>query len=120
MNVYANLSVFRNASDQQMDGGVQQITWTYPIRAFPEVKPPTGVPPVEVRCQARMRMEERLEVLLAGLVPSSAGLKRGAKPKPSTGSLDKPETPEKVVIGECKFRLSVYTHLTCGITFTMY
>ena len=88
-----------------LEGGILQILWTYPIRCFPEVKPASDVPPVEVRCQARMRIEERLEVLLAGMVPSSAGVRRCSKPTsspPPSGKSDAPATPEKSTIGESK------------------
>ncbi|KAI0223616.1 Cilia- and flagella-associated protein 47 [Lamellibrachia satsuma] len=109
---FQNKNVNAAGSDgKPLSGGVQQILWTYPIRAFPEVKPTSDVPPVEVRCQARMRIEERLEVLLAGMVPSSAGLKRGTKPRPATpDDKDAPNAPENVVIGETLSGAPAFTY----------
>ncbi|XP_066563692.1 cilia- and flagella-associated protein 47-like [Amia ocellicauda] len=50
------------------DGSIQRIHWVYPIHGIPEAVPSKTTPAV-IRCQARSRIEERLEVLLTGCVP---------------------------------------------------
>ncbi|KAJ7320666.1 hypothetical protein JRQ81_020177, partial [Phrynocephalus forsythii] len=44
------------------------LRWIYPIHGIPEAPPYKSAPAV-VRCQARSRVEERIEVLLTGVVP---------------------------------------------------
>ena len=41
------------------------IEWSYPIRGYPELTSHDGQPAV-IMCQARTRVEERLEVTLSG------------------------------------------------------
>ncbi|XP_052530326.1 cilia- and flagella-associated protein 47 [Tympanuchus pallidicinctus] len=52
------------------DGGIQGILWTYPIRGIPEA-PHQKLVPAVVRCQARERVEKKVEVLLTGVVPGA-------------------------------------------------
>ncbi|XP_044297815.1 cilia- and flagella-associated protein 47 isoform X4 [Varanus komodoensis] len=49
------------------DKKIQELRWIYPIHGFPEARPGKSAPAV-ICCQARSRLEERLEVLLTGLV----------------------------------------------------
>lgn len=68
-----------------------------------------------VECKARDRLEERLEVTLAGVAPASSGpqkpiRKRAITPK----SADKePFTPNGIVVGESKSMLYVFS-LICS------
>ena len=70
-------------------GGVREIRWYYPVVGYPELvagAPGQGssessglmaqTPPTTISCRARERMEERLEVTLSGVAPSSAGKQR--------------------------------------------
>ena len=53
---------------------VHELTWTYPVVGYPEQIPEDNQPAVVV-CRARERVDERLEVTLSGVAPSSAGPK---------------------------------------------
>ncbi|NWS75293.1 CFA47 protein, partial [Crotophaga sulcirostris] len=52
------------------NGGIQGILWMYPIHGIPEAPPQKLVPDV-IRCQARQRVERRVEVLLTGVIPDA-------------------------------------------------
>ncbi|NXT76446.1 CFA47 protein, partial [Zapornia atra] len=47
------------------NGGIHGILWIYPVHGIPEA-PQQKLVPAVVRCQARQRVERRLEVLLTG------------------------------------------------------
>ncbi|XP_072195940.1 cilia- and flagella-associated protein 47 [Excalfactoria chinensis] len=49
------------------DGGIRGILWTYPICGIPEA-PHQNLVPAVVRCQARERVEKKVEVLLTGVI----------------------------------------------------
>ncbi|XP_060090088.1 cilia- and flagella-associated protein 47 [Heteronotia binoei] len=53
-------------------GEIKALRWIYPICGIPEAPPYKSAPAV-VCCQARSRVEERVEVLLTGVVPSARG-----------------------------------------------
>ncbi|XP_078514036.1 cilia- and flagella-associated protein 47 [Lissotriton helveticus] len=55
------------------NGEISGIRWIYPIHGIPEAQPSKPTPAV-IRCQARSRAEERIEVLLTGAVPGHAGV----------------------------------------------
>ncbi|XP_075056414.1 cilia- and flagella-associated protein 47 [Mixophyes fleayi] len=55
------------------DGAISGIRWIYPIHGIPEALPPKSAPAV-VCCQARSRTEERVEVLLTGVVPGQTAM----------------------------------------------
>ncbi len=80
---------------------LRQIEWVYPIRGYPELTAPDTQPAIVV-CQARHRVEERLEVTLSGVAPAAAGPKRGIKTRAKTpaGTTDKEGKEEGVVVGE--------------------
>ncbi|KAJ8253068.1 hypothetical protein GJAV_G00208760 [Gymnothorax javanicus] len=52
-------------------GCLQAIRWVYPIHGIPEAVLSASLPAV-IRCQARSRAEERLEVQLTGCVPGTS------------------------------------------------
>uniref|UniRef100_A0A8C5M3C4 Calponin-homology (CH) domain-containing protein n=1 Tax=Leptobrachium leishanense TaxID=445787 RepID=A0A8C5M3C4_9ANUR len=65
------------------DGAISGIKWIYPVHGIPEAQPSKTSPAV-ICCQARSRTEERVEVLLTGVVPgqtamqvTSYGVKQG-------------------------------------------
>ncbi|XP_076799523.1 cilia- and flagella-associated protein 47-like isoform X2 [Clavelina lepadiformis] len=53
------------------DGSVKAIRWVFPVHGIPEVRSKETKEAI-LQCQARSRIEERLEVTLTGAVPSSA------------------------------------------------
>ncbi|KAG6937387.1 cilia and flagella associated protein 47, partial [Chelydra serpentina] len=52
------------------NGEIHGICWIYPIHGIPEAQPYKSAPAV-VCCRARYRVEERVEVLLTGVVPGT-------------------------------------------------
>ncbi|XP_029603297.1 cilia- and flagella-associated protein 47 [Salmo trutta] len=52
-------------------GRVCLVCWVYPIHGIPEA-PPKPSHPAVIECEARGRVEERVEVLLTGCVPGSS------------------------------------------------
>nr|XP_046178927.1 cilia- and flagella-associated protein 47-like [Oncorhynchus gorbuscha] len=50
---------------------VRVLRWVYPIHGIPEA-PPEPSRPAVIECEARGRVEERVEVLLTGCVPGSS------------------------------------------------
>eukprot|EP00062_Callorhinchus_milii_P018287 gi/632971676/ref/XP_007902288.1/ PREDICTED: uncharacterized protein LOC103185538 [Callorhinchus milii] len=50
---------------------INGIRWLYPIRGIPEALPP-DVSPAVIQCQAKNRIEERVEIVLTGAVPGSS------------------------------------------------
>nr|DBA33280.1 TPA: hypothetical protein GDO54_000991 [Pyxicephalus adspersus] len=65
------------------DGAIYGIRWIYPVRGIPEAQPSKSTPAV-VSCQARNRTEERVEVLLTGVVPSQTAMTASAHDVKST------------------------------------
>ncbi|XP_035189456.1 cilia- and flagella-associated protein 47 [Oxyura jamaicensis] len=55
------------------NGGIQGILWTYPVHGIPEA-PQQKLVPAVVCCQARQRVEKRVEVLLTGAVPGATAM----------------------------------------------
>ncbi|NWI58215.1 CFA47 protein, partial [Calyptomena viridis] len=61
----SNKDLNRNVSLAE-NGGIQGILWRYPVHGIPEA-PQQKL--VVVRCQAKQRVEQRVEMLLFGVVP---------------------------------------------------
>ncbi|NXQ58245.1 CFA47 protein, partial [Anthoscopus minutus] len=53
------------------NGETQGILWIYPINGTPEAPQPKSV---VIRCQARQRLEQRVELLLMGVIPGATAL----------------------------------------------
>ncbi|XP_072178621.1 cilia- and flagella-associated protein 47-like [Diadema setosum] len=90
----------RMADRRDKNGGLRDIRWIYPIKGIPETQPRVDQGAL-VSCQARSRIEERLEVSLTGAVPSAASSyhmvkTRAITPKGAQPSLD----DDGVVVGE--------------------
>lgn len=82
--------------------GIKEIRWLYPIQGIPESKPIKDSQGAVVECKARDRLEERLEVTLSGVAPSSSGphksvLTRSITPKGSSTNIS-----DGIVVGESK------------------
>lgn len=75
------------------------IKWEYPINGYPELTAPDTAPALVV-CQARERVEERLEVTLTGVAPSASGPKRGIKTRARTPAGQCPKSTDGVLVGE--------------------
>ncbi|XP_043556662.1 cilia- and flagella-associated protein 47-like [Chiloscyllium plagiosum] len=56
---------------RSQEGGISAIRWLYPIYGIPETLS-TKLSPAVIRCQARNRKEETMEVHLTGVVPGSS------------------------------------------------
>ncbi|NXP28651.1 CFA47 protein, partial [Scytalopus superciliaris] len=63
----SNKDLNRNVS-QAKNGGIQGILWRYPVHGIPEA-PQQKL--VVICCQARQRVEQRVEMLLIGVVPDA-------------------------------------------------
>ncbi|KFP88441.1 Putative uncharacterized protein CXorf30, partial [Acanthisitta chloris] len=55
------------------NGEIQGILWIYPVHGIPEA-PLQKLRPAVVCCQARQRVEQRVEVLLTGIVPAATAV----------------------------------------------
>ncbi|KAM8977297.1 LOW QUALITY PROTEIN: cilia- and flagella-associated protein 47 [Pelodytes ibericus] len=55
------------------DGAISGIRWIYPVHGIPEARSSKSSPAV-VCCQARTRTEEKVEVLLTGVVPGQTAM----------------------------------------------
>lgn len=76
-----------------------EIKWLYPIQGITEAIDPTAKSAV-LECQARNRVEERLEVTLTGVAPSSSGQTRTIKARAVTPNNTDPAVPKGVVVAE--------------------
>ena len=81
-------------------GGLREIKWHYPIQGYPELVTTKEISPALIKCKARNRTEERLEVTLSGVAPSNGGPKRGIKVRAVTPKNAKPKAPEGIVVGD--------------------
>ncbi|XP_041462969.1 cilia- and flagella-associated protein 47-like isoform X1 [Lytechinus variegatus] len=93
-------SARRDHDRREKSGGLRDIRWLYPINGIPESQPKVDRGAV-ISCQARSRIEERLEVSLTGAVPSSASSHQMVKTRAVTPK-DQNRTIEEdgVVAGE--------------------
>ncbi|XP_033635373.1 cilia- and flagella-associated protein 47-like isoform X1 [Asterias rubens] len=91
----------RDYDRRDPQGGLRDIRWLYPIHGIPESQPVIDRGAV-ISCQARSRIEERLEVSLTGAVPSSASsYHRTVKTRALTPKgLERANTTDGVVVGE--------------------
>ena len=91
----------RDYDHRDPQGGLRDIRWLYPIHGIPESQPVIDRGAV-ISCQARSRIEERLEVSLTGAVPSSASsYHRTVKTRALTPKgLERANTTDGVVVGE--------------------
>ncbi|XP_010018278.1 PREDICTED: putative uncharacterized protein CXorf30 homolog, partial [Nestor notabilis] len=55
------------------NGGIKGILWIYPVHGLPEA-PQQKLIPTVVRCQARQRVERRVELLLTGVPPGATAM----------------------------------------------
>ncbi|NXC32505.1 CFA47 protein, partial [Campylorhamphus procurvoides] len=67
LSAESNKDLSRNVSLAE-DGGIQGILWRYPVHGIPEA-PQQKL--VVIRCTARQSVEQRVEMLLVGVVPDA-------------------------------------------------
>ncbi|XP_077338680.1 cilia- and flagella-associated protein 47 [Lithobates pipiens] len=72
-NNVEDLSTELKSISKTEDGAISGIRWIYPVHGIPEAQPSKSTPAV-VSCQARNRTEERVEVLLTGVVPGQTAM----------------------------------------------
>uniref|UniRef100_A0A4W5JQE0 CFAP47-like immunoglobulin-like domain-containing protein n=1 Tax=Hucho hucho TaxID=62062 RepID=A0A4W5JQE0_9TELE len=73
-------------------GRVRLVQWVYPIYGIPEA-PPKPSHPAVIECEARGRVEERVEVLLTGCVPGSSVSNTDAPLSSAPSSVRNTDTP---------------------------
>ena len=85
----------------QADHSLSVIRWEYLVHGYPELTTPDAQPAL-VLCQARQRVEERLEVTLSGVAPSAGGPKRGIRTRARTPATadSSPKTPDGKTIDD--------------------
>ncbi|NXI80176.1 CFA47 protein, partial [Rhipidura dahli] len=66
----SNTDLTRNVTVAE-NGETQGILWIYPIHGMPEAPQQKSV---VIRCEARQRLEQRVELLLIGVVPGESAL----------------------------------------------
>ncbi|XP_023779114.1 cilia- and flagella-associated protein 47 [Cyanistes caeruleus] len=71
------------------NGETQGILWIYPINGTPEAPQQKSV---VIRCQARQRLEQRVELMLIGVMPDATALPDSGNS--ATVDSDEPNTPE--------------------------
>lgn len=89
----------RDAGDITSADRLYSIKWLYPIHGVTEALDPSAKSAV-LECQARSRIEERLEVSLTGVAPSASGQTRSIKSRAVTPKNSRPTVPEGVVVAE--------------------
>ncbi|XP_071134806.1 cilia- and flagella-associated protein 47-like isoform X3 [Mytilus edulis] len=80
--------------------GLTEIRWLYPIQGVPESKPVKDTTGAVVECKARDRVEERLEVTLAGVAPAASGPQKNITTRSITPKGQKPKVADGIVVGE--------------------
>ncbi|KAL4233464.1 hypothetical protein ACF0H5_008145 [Mactra antiquata] len=80
--------------------GVSEIRWVFPIQGIPESRPIKETYGAVIECQARDRLEERLEVTLAGVAPVTSGPQRSIYMRSITPKNESPKVPDGIVVGE--------------------
>ena len=83
--------------------GISEIRWLFPIHGIPESRPIKDSFGAIISCQARDRLEERLEVTLAGVAPSTSGQHKTITTRSVTPKNAPPKVPNSIVVGESEF-----------------
>ncbi|NWR94555.1 CFA47 protein, partial [Furnarius figulus] len=76
LSAESNKDLSRNLSLAE-NGGIQGILWKYPVHGIPEA-PQQKL--VVIRCPARQSVEQKLEMLLIGVVPDATAATDGRNP----------------------------------------
>jgi hypothetical protein len=82
--------------------GVIEVRWIFPIQGIPESHPIKESYGAIIECKARDRLEERLEVTLAGVAPVTSGPQRSIYTRSITPKNESPKLPDGIVVGESK------------------
>lgn len=79
---------------------LSEIRWLFPIHGIPECKPVKDSQAAIFDCQARERIEQRLEVTLSGVAPNTSGSQKGMRIRSKTPLTEEPRHPDGVIVGE--------------------
>lgn len=74
----------------------------FPIQGIPESQPIKESFGAIIECKARDRLEERLEVTLAGVAPVTSGPMKSIYTRSVTPKDESPKLPDGIVVGESK------------------
>ncbi|CAH1800026.1 unnamed protein product [Owenia fusiformis] len=99
-----------NRLPRSRSGGLHEIRWLYPINGIPEVEAVKDNQGAIIECQARERVEERLEVTLSGVAPSSSGPQKAIRARAVTPKDTRPSVPEGVIVGEGNMIAEEFTY----------
>ncbi|XP_048239518.1 cilia and flagella-associated protein 47-like isoform X3 [Haliotis rufescens] len=91
-------------------GGLMEIRWLFPVNGIPESKPVRDSQGAVIECRARESIEERLEVTLSGVAPSSAGPQKRMRTRAKTPKDDAPQVPDGIVVGETLATADEFSH----------
>lgn len=101
--------------------GLSEIRWLYSVQGIPESKPVKDTTGAVIECKARDRVEERLEVTLAGVAPASSGPHKTITTRAITPKGQSPNVPDGIVIGESKFSIGGKKLIKiCGMYIKLY
>ncbi|KAL3884217.1 hypothetical protein ACJMK2_030436, partial [Sinanodonta woodiana] len=90
--------------------GLSEIRWIFPIHGIPESRPIKEQYGAVIDCKARERLEERLEVTLAGVAPSTSGPHKSIQKRSITPKNEQPKVPDGIVVGETLATAEEFTH----------
>ena len=99
--------------------GVSEVRWVFPIQGIPESQPIKESYGAVIECKARDRLEERIEVTLAGVAPVTSGPQRSIYTRSITPKNESPKLPDGIVVGESKkyFFLSQFLRKYCKLLY---
>ncbi|XP_052240686.1 cilia- and flagella-associated protein 47-like isoform X3 [Dreissena polymorpha] len=80
--------------------GIREVRWVFPIQGIPESQPIKESYGAVIECQARDRLEERLEVTLAGVAPVTSRPMKSIYARSVTPKNESPKLPDGIVVGE--------------------
>lgn len=89
--------------------GISEVRWIFPIQGIPESRPIKESYGAIIECKARDRLEERIEVTLAGVAPVTSGPQRSICTRSVTPKNESPKLPDGIVVGETLATASEFT-----------
>ncbi|XP_052808119.1 cilia- and flagella-associated protein 47-like isoform X2 [Mya arenaria] len=90
--------------------GIREVRWVFPIQGIPESRPIKESYGAMIECQARDRLEERLEVTLAGVAPVTSGPMKSIYTRSITPKNESPKLPDGIVVGESLATAEEFTY----------
>lgn len=99
---YSRYQLSRTGSE-----GIREVRWVFPIQGIPESQPIKESYGAVIECQARDRLEERLEVTLAGVAPVTSRPMKSIYARSVTPKNESPKLPDGIVVGESRHQFHV-------------